>query len=140
VSVKLELNGMAELREALRNLPETLAGEASHIVEGVANGVASDVRRAYPSRSGRLIGGVQVTRFETGKVAAGAIVKSAAKHAHLFEYGTASRRTSKGVNRGRMPKAPQNERMVPIVVRARKRMYSQFAEMLRRIGFVVEGL
>jgi len=128
---------MKELREALRRLPEELTGEAGHIVEGIANGAASEIRRAYPSRSGRLIGGVVVTKFERGKVAAGAIVKSSAPHAHLFEFGTSSRRTGRGWNRGQMPDAPESERMVPIVVKARRRMYSLLADLLRRTGFVV---
>jgi hypothetical protein len=140
VSVQLKLDGMKEFREALRKLPEELAGEAAHIVEGAANGVASEVRRVYPSHTGNLIGGVRVTHFEGGKVAAGAIVKSSAKHSHLYEYGTAQRRTAKGANRGRMPVPNESRRMIPIVVRARRRMYAQLADLLRRNGFVVSGL
>lgn len=139
VSASLKFDGLTELRAALRKLPEDLAGEASHIVEGIANGAAADIRRVYPSHTGRLIGGVVVTHFEHGKVAAGAIVKSGAPHSHLFEYGTKARRTGKGANRGTMPKAPESERMVPIVVRARKRMYAQLTDLLRRAGFVIEG-
>lgn len=137
-SVKLKFDGLTELRNALRNLPSDLTGEASHIVEGIANGAASEIRQAYPSVTGNLISGVQVTRFEHGKVAAGALVKSSARHAHLFEFGTKSRRTSKGWNRGTMPKAPENERMVPIIVKARYRMFGLLADMLRRAGLLVE--
>ena len=138
-SVKLRFDGMTELRTALRNLPEDLTGEAGHIVEGVANGAATEIRRGYPNHTGHLIAGVVVTHFEHGKVAAGALVKSAARHAHLFEFGTKSRRTAKGWNRGTMPKAPDQKRMVPVVVKARHRMYSQLADMLRRFGLLVEG-
>jgi len=153
---QLRFDGMSELRAQLRNLPETLAGEASHIVEGAANGAAAEIPRNYPIRDtnlhpgprrkspwfppGNLARGVRVTHFERGKVAAGAIVKSAAKHAHLFEFGTRQRRTNKGANRGVMPKAPASEAMIPVVIRARKRMYSQLADLLRRVGFQVEGV
>ena len=140
MGVTLKLDGMAEFREALRHLPEHLAGEASHIVEGAANGAASEVRRVYPSHTGRLIAGVRVTNFEGGKVAAGAIVKSSARHSHLFEFGTKSRRTAKGWNRGSMPKAQESERSIPIFQRARRRMYLQLADLLRRNGFEVAGL
>lgn len=137
---KLVFNGMSEFRALLRHLPEDLTSEASHIVEGTANGAAYEIKRGYPDTSGRLIGGVQVSHFEKGKVAAGAIVKSAAKHAHLFEFGTRQRRTNTGANRGVMPKAAESAAMIPKVIRARKRMYSQLADMLRRVGFRVEGV
>jgi hypothetical protein len=137
---RLVLNGMAEFRAALRNLPETLAGEAAHIVEGAANGAAADVKRRYPIQSGHLVGGVQVTHFDNGRVAAGAIVKSGAKHSHLYEYGTRRRQTAKGANRGAMPKASDATAMIPAIVRARKRMYAELADLLRRAGFQVTGV
>ena len=139
MSASLKFDGMAEFRAALRQLPEHLTGEARHIVEGTANAAHADVRRAYPSHTGHLIGGVVVTRVDAGKVSAGAILKSTAKHAHIFEYGTRGRRTSRGWNRGQMPKAPQNEAMVPIVVRHRRTMMGKLIDMLRRNGLVVEG-
>lgn len=139
MSAKLKFDGMQEFRSMLRNLPQELTGEASHIVEATANGAASDVRRAYPSKSGRMIGGVQVTHFDGGKVAAGAILKSSAPHAHLFERGTRPRKTAQGWPRGSMPEAPEREQMIPIVVKARRFMYGKLAELLRRAGFHVEG-
>jgi hypothetical protein len=138
VSVRLRLDGMNELRAQLRRLPEELRSDASHIVEATANGVAADVRRRYPQgETGNLIRGVAVTRVDAGKVAAGAIVKSASKHAHLFERGTNTRRTGKGANRGRMPEASESQQMIPVVIRARRRMYEQLADLLRRAGFQV---
>ncbi len=134
----LRFDGLNELRAQLRQLPEDLAGEASHIIEGVANGVASDVKRHYPiGKTGNLVRGVIVTHFEGSKVAAGAIVKSAAKHAWIFEHGTRQRRNAKGANRGRMPEAPEGQRMIPVVIRARRRMYELLFDMLRRHGLQV---
>lgn len=138
MSASLKFEGMNEFRAALRRLPEELAGEAGHIIEGTANAAATDIKRAYPAHTGRLIAGVVVQHGDNGKVSAGAIVRSTARHAHLFEYGTATRRNSHGANRGAMPKAQENRRMVPIAVRHRRTMVGKLVDMLRRIGFVVE--
>ena len=130
--------GLTEFRAALRNMPEELAGEAAHIVEGAANGAAAQIRRVYPVKTGNLVSGV-VIEHNQQRVAASAVVRSKSPHAHLFERGTRPRRTAKGANRGSMPEAPENEKMVPIAIRTRRRMYSELADMLRRIGFVIEG-
>ena len=133
---RLVFDGLDELRAALRRLPEELAGEAQHEVEGAANGAAADIKRAYPVRTGRLRDGVTVTHMHQGKYHAGAIVKNRAPHAALFEYGTQARHTSIGANRGVMP--PGNV-FVPPIIRARHRMYQRLAEMLKRHGLVVTG-
>lgn len=152
--VKLRFDGMSELRAALRNMPAELTGEASHIVEGIANGVASRARQVYPyGPTGNLIGGVRVTHFEGGKVTAGAVVKSSARHAHLYEWGTKKPRKGRGgygkgegsrsngklANRGRMPEAPEARAFIPIVVNARRRMFEQLEDLLRRNGLIVGG-
>ena len=131
--------GLTELRTALQNMPEELAGEASHIVEGAANGAASQIRRVYPVKTGAMVSGV-VVEHNQQKVSASAVVRSKSPHAHLFERGTKARRTAKGANRGSMPEAPESEKMVPIVIRTRRRMYVELADMLRRIGFHVGGV
>lgn len=141
MGASLKFDGLTELRAALRKLPEDLAGEASHIVEGIANGAASEVRRGYSrGKSGRMIDGVQVTHLSTSKAAAGALLKSSAPEATIWEYTKEQRRqTRSGANRGVMRLPPENKRMIPIVVRARKRMYAQLTDLLRRAGFVIEG-
>jgi len=151
MAATLRFDGMAEFRAALRKLPEDLAGEASNIVEATANGVAAQVRGNYPiGPTGNLVRGVTVTHFENRKVAAGAIVKSVAKHAWIFERGTkvrsgaggnergrGSRRGNRLANRSAMPEAPESQQMVPVVVRYRRRMFEQLFAMLRRHGFTV---
>ena len=140
MSASIKFTGLTELRTALRNLPEELAGEASHIVEGAANGAAAQIKRVYPiGKTGNLVAGVTV-EHASQKVAAGAIVKSKSPHSHLWERGSQTRRTGKGANRGRMPAAPESEKMIPIVVRARRRMYADLANLLRRVGFQVDGV
>lgn len=134
----LRFDGMSEFRAALRRLPDELKAEASHIVEATANGVAAQVKQNYPTgKTGNLVRGVTVTHFEGGKVSAGAIVKSVAKHAWLYEHGSKVRRTGRGANRGQMPEAPESKQMIPIVVRARRRMTEQLIGLLQRNGFTV---
>jgi hypothetical protein len=65
-------------------------------------------------------------------------VKSRAKHAHIFERGTGERQTSKGANRGRMPAAPEGERMIPIVIKHRRIMFEKLKALVRSAGFKVE--
>jgi hypothetical protein len=130
--------GFDEFRTALRNLPADLTGEAGHIVEATANGAAVDIKRGYAAhrRSGNLQSGVTVTHVDKGKFSAGAIVKNTAKHANIFEVGTQARHTAIGANRGSMP---PGHVFVPVVVRARRRMFAQLKDMLVRHGLVVSG-
>lgn len=133
---RLVLDGMAELRAALRALPAELASEAGRIIEGEANAAVSEMRQQYPVRTGRLMQGTVVSRVDRGKFAAGAIVKNTAKHAHLFEFGTQTRQNAIGANRGAMP--PGNV-FVPAMIRARRRMYRALAALLERNGLTVTG-
>ena len=67
---------------------------------------------------------------------AGAILKSSAPHAWLFEHGSQARHNDIGANRGSMP--PGNI-FGPIAGRARRRMNEQFVAMLERNGLTVTG-
>lgn len=135
---RLVFNGLAELKAALRALPEELTGEASNIVDGTVNGAAVEIRSGYAkhSRSGRLQGGVIVTRVDRGKFTAGAIVKNTAKHAAIFENGTQARHTDLGANRGSMP---PGHVFVPVVIRRRRSMYQSLKDLLVRKGLQVSG-
>lgn len=128
--------GLAELRAELRNLPATLAGEASHEVIGAANGAAADIKAAYPVRTGNLRDHLTVEALPTTGATAGALVKNTARHALLFEHGTQARHTDIGANRGAMP---AGHVFVPRVIRARRRMYQALADLLRRQGLQVSG-
>ncbi len=133
---RLVFEGLAELRAALRRLPAELTTEASRIVDGAANGGAADIKRTYPRRTGNLGDHVSVTHFDQGRFSAGAIVKNTATHAWMFEHGTQARHTAIGANRGSMP---PGHVFIPRIMRARRLMYTQLADLLRRHGFQVTG-
>lgn len=124
-----------EFRAALRNLPEELTQEAAGIVTGAAESAKSEIVAAYPEVTGNLKRGVTVKQ-ERSSFGVSAVVKSNAKHSHLYEYGSQVRNTSIGANRGAMPARPT---FVPIVVRKRKAMYQSIIGLLRRAGFQVSG-
>jgi hypothetical protein len=129
-------NGLAELREALRNLPADMTAEASHVVEGAANAAAADIKAGYPVRTGNLRDHVFVSHQDKGRFSAGAVVKNTAKHAALFEHGTQARHNSLGANRGSMP---PGRVFIPAVIKRRRIMYQQLRALLERHGLKVSG-
>jgi len=129
--------GLQEFKNALHNLPAELTGEASNIVIEAAKSAERDTRAAYPRVTGNLQRGVSTTVEAIGRGGVSARVKSNARHAHLFEKGTGVRRTHAGANRGKMPKAPESQQMIPIAIRARRQMYVKLIDMVQRHGLVV---
>ena len=133
---KFIFDGMAEFREALRNLPEHLKDEAGGIVAEAANDAAMEIIADYPEVSGNLKGGVKVTPMSAGKFGAGYVVKSAAPHAFIWENGTQARHTDLGYNRGAMP---PGHVFIPICIRKRREMNQELVALLEREGFTVLG-
>ncbi len=133
-----QLVGLDELRQALRNLPEEMADEARSIVTDQAEAAGAEIRGVYPEgKTGNLRAGLSVTPQAASRFGAVALVKSASRHAHLFEFGTTQRRSRFG-NRGRMPKGPDSERMIPIAIRRRRTMTQLLIDLVRRAGFTVD--
>lgn len=138
MSASVKLEGLDELRAELRQLPETLKAEAAQIVLDAAESCKREVQAAYPTGpTGNLKRGVTMTTDANNRAGVSARVKSNAKHVHIFEKGTQLRHTNSGANRGRMPPAPESQRMIPIVIRARRRMVQQLIEMVQRQGLEV---
>ncbi len=133
MSVRLTFDGLNELREGLSHLPQELAQKASLVVSATANQVGQEVQANYPTHTGALKRGVRVT-VDGSNVSTRGIVRSAAPHAHLFEYGTGRRQTRTGANRGVMPQAPADERVGPRASRARHRMVEQLIEIVKEAG------
>lgn len=138
MAARVTIDGRDEFRAALRNLPDALKGEAASIVVEAASQAERDITAAYPmGPTGNLKRGVTMNVESSSKFGASARVKSNAKHVHIFEKGTVVRHTNSGANRGRMPPAPSSQQMIPIVIRARRRMVQQLIDMVQKHGLVV---
>jgi hypothetical protein len=142
----MRFDGLAELREQLRNLPSELTAEASRIVDATANAAAVEVRTEYGRHniSGDLQSGVIVTHIDQGKYSAGAILKSTSPHAWLFDNGSQARhyfsKNGKEHETGKMwGRIPPTHVFVRIVTRARRSMFGKFKDMLVRNGLTVTG-
>jgi len=142
MSVRLVFTGLEELKASLRSLPRDLADEAGHIVEDAAERAGQAVRTGYARHrvTGNLGDHVVVERKEAGPFGAAYVVKSTARHSHLFEHGTEARHytTINGVSHltGKMPPNPV---FIPAVVRSRSKMYSDLRGLLLRNGLQVSG-
>jgi hypothetical protein len=137
VSSKLVFGGLTEFQRALHALPDDLRQEADAIVQAQAEEAQRQIRTAYPEGpTGNLRRGV-TREINSSKFTSRAIVRSRAPHSHLFERGSRDRRTAKGWNRGRMPEAPESQRMIPIVIRRRRAMVAALVDLVRRAGFQV---
>lgn len=160
MSGSFTLNGIRELKESLRKLPEALTDDGGEIVRRNANEAAAAARAAYP-RSGKLRSvtvrgkrkyivhlqdGVTVETDESGfgsRWGTRYIVKNKAPHAWLYEYGTVARTyyTTRGHRHetGVMPPAPAGRAFVPRMIAARTQMYGELALLLVQNGLEVKG-
>ena len=137
MSSRFVFDGLAELKAALRTLPQDLAAEASHIIEAAANASFADIKAAYPKRTSNLREGLTLEILPTGAFAAGFILKNKSPHAWIFENGTQARHTALGANRGSMP---PGHVFLPIVIRRRRAMYTgPLTDLLVRNGLLVTG-
>ena len=153
-SIKMQMDGLNELRDALHKLPEDLLEEAADIVIAHAEEARREIQEAYPvrttnlnrrsSRTGKWFPpGILKARVTSLKnrslIATSALVQSRAPHAWIYEHGTEGRkrRTDKGWNRGAMPEAPLERRMIPKAIKWRARMVKALTELVQRAGFEV---
>ena len=139
MSTRLHLDGLTELIHALRQLPEELTAEADTIIRTHADQAKREIQTAYPDGpTGNLKRGVTV-EHNASKFSTHAIVRSRAKHAHLWEFGTKRRHTGRGAHRGVMPPGPSGQRMIPIAMRTRRKMLDALTDLVRRAGFEVSA-
>ncbi len=135
---RLELEGLSELRAALRALPVELADKGADLVDGATERTAASLVQAYPpGPSGKLRRGVSHTVTRSAGGAIGTVV-SRSPEAHLWEFGTQNRRTRQGWNRGRGP-AHHNEGLVGIAQRERRTLTGELVDLVRAGGFEVSG-
>jgi hypothetical protein len=141
--VRFQFEGLEELKEALRNLPAELAGEASRIVEGAANGIIVDMRAEYPP--GELRDRLYQSSLSSGPFGVGVLIKNTSPAARLWDNGTVLRHTSGGQRAGHPTGAEWGGRAEgpPFtfkrnMVKGRYRMLVQFKALLERAGLLVE--
>jgi hypothetical protein len=132
----LRIDGLAELRAALKQLPPDLVREAGVIVEAQAGTAMREMAGAYPTGgTGNLRSNLRVTRaFHTES--ASARVTNRAKHASIFEYGTGARRWASGKSTGTMP---PGRVFIPIAMQRRRIMLAALIDLVRRSGLHVSG-
>lgn len=134
--MSVEWSGLTEFYDALQQLPEAMASEAADVVVEATNRAETQLREAYPEgETGKLRRGVKKT-IERSRFGVVGTVRSTARHAHLWEYGTQHRQTRHGWNRGRSP-SHAHEGLGAIASRVRRRMHAQLIEIVRRAGFDV---
>lgn len=147
----LTFHGILELKEQLRNLPAELKGKATAIVLDSAHSAAADIKGQYPLgppgrfrkgkpiEPGNLRKGVKVVVKEIGPLGVAAQVRSAAPHAHLYEFGTEARHyvTWRG-RRKAIGKQPGRPVFIPTMIRYRRLMYEKFEAMLVAAGLTVK--
>jgi len=128
--------GLTELRQALRRLPDDLRADALPIVEAAADVSETQARQAYPRRTGKLRLGLKQTVLSAGRFGVSIRLANTAPHAFMFEYGTQARHNALGKNLGAMP---AGHVFVPVVERNRRAMYERLKAMLIANGLTVTG-
>lgn len=132
ISVRWE--GLEELKAALRQLPQELTGDASHIVQGIANGAIVDMRAEYPP--GELRDALSQSTLSEGRFGVGLRIRNASGWAWHWDHGTELRHWINGKRTGRMgPKHTFGR----VMAQSRRRMYGQLAQLLERHGLRVSG-
>ncbi len=139
---RIVFTGIEEFRAALRQLPEELASEGSHIVQENANAAEAEIKAGYSQHvfSGNLMDHLyQVTRG-SGAFGTAIVIRNTAKHAWLFENGSDARHyvTVKGT-RHETGKMPPFHVFIPAMIRCRRRMYEELAGLMRDHGLRVSG-
>ena len=132
---QLRINGLDDLRQALKSLPGELVHEASTIVHTQAEAAQRQVIATYPvGPTGNLRRGVRLETRADDRGSASAKLRSSARHAHLFEQGTKPRQWKNGKSTGVMLARPV---FVPIVVERRRVMLAALIELVERAGLKV---
>lgn len=105
MSARFRFDGLADLYQQLKTLPEDLTRDAAPDVEAFGEDAKQEIYNGYPERTGHLREGLALTVSTEGDRAR-VEVENTAPHALLFERGTETRHTKEGWNRGRAPANP----------------------------------
>jgi hypothetical protein len=134
--MRFRVDGVTELIDALKQMPERLGAQAQVIVPAHAHRAADQIVAAYTAhrRSGRMADTVKVIE-QRSRYGVSVQVRAASPEAHLFEFGTQARHSNLRAT-GAMPAA---NIFVPIAQRERRGMYGDLKELLTSEGFTVRG-
>lgn len=132
-SVTVDLDGIDELTQALRDMPDHLTNEAIVIVLSAANDTRDELKRVYPE--GPMSAALHV-EDRTRQYQARFVVVSPTEQATWWEFGTENRHTQKGWNRGKEP-AHKDKGLLSIAKRNRRLMRAALVAMVQREGFDV---
>lgn len=143
MATKFVINGIKDLKEALRMLPEELTDEGGSIVRFHALAAAGRIRAGYPARTGNLRNGVAIETDTSGfgsRYGVRYTVVQKARHAYIYEYGTVARHyytKKRGVEHatGAMP---AGNVFVPVMIDVRQRMQDDLVWLLVRKGLAVK--
>jgi hypothetical protein len=138
--------GLEELRAALRALPRELQDRAVGSVRQAGYRAGGRIGQAYPASHARKRGGggvrlrqgVRVTEEASSVGGAMAVVRSTAKHAHLWEFGTGDRANRYGPTGRMVPSKYGAPVFVAVVEEERARMHAEFVTLLRHTGVALE--
>nr|ABN71537.1 hypothetical protein [uncultured bacterium] len=138
MTTELKITGLEQLRADLKRLPEDLQREAAVIVQATADAMAVDVLGQYAVKTGNLRSHVRV---ETTSDVVGGVssrVVSKARHAWLYERGTAGKKRSwaNGKNTGAMP---AKKIFAPVAPLRRRIMTAALVDLVQRAGLTVTG-
>jgi len=137
VGVTLKIDGIETLREQLQKLPTDLMHEATAIVQVTAVTMQHEVLAAYPTGpTGNLRKQVDVRMEQTDRAGITAWCTSRAKHAWIYEHGTAKRSWKNGKNTGAMP---EHDVFIPIAIARRRVMTRALIGVVERAGLTVTG-
>src|SRR5262245_29695515 len=150
MSVRKSWTGLVELLRDLQGLPAHLQADGMAIVREETEGAAREIGASYPLGPSKYKRGAHLkstvrTVYPSSNLLLG-IVRVAAPHAHLYEFGTEDRerktlgrgKIRAGVPRGQMPAA--SPEVTPRIARAhRANMSRRLVQLLRRHGFQIGG-
>src|SRR5262245_18834365 len=131
--VSVQMTGLVELRAALRQLPAELADEANTYIDDTVEITAARLFQSYPKGdTGNLRAGIRKESHPSPFGGFG-MVRSTSPPSPLWEFGTQSRKTSKGWSGGAAP-SHKPEGVVRIGKAERGRLDPQVVELCRGEG------
>lgn len=138
--IKFVLGGVTVERNKFKEFPSFLAARTQAVLDARATTVAAEIAAAYAALggTGELAAGM-VVRSQPRKTRARVVIANRVRWSAGYEFGTKSRRTKKGANRGFIPYDNDGRIFVPRVMAARVGLVPRIAALLRAEGLTVTG-